>query len=1005
MNRLFLSVVACYLALAVGVAYSSDVGMTYGRKPVHSADAVVLGRGADGDLLYAVQLPPNDSQAYARLRPNRDCRLRCTLVGSHEQLIVGERKFVSVAGADANGNVRLELGNLLRRYATLRKWPQKDLTNDLLLFVRAESTDGGRLEIGAFSFYARKPISAKSYAVSKTVSCQRKVGALVFTHTATTPVGEPTLAEYRIRYEDGTDESVWVESNWNCGFESQVGSGDQSAGGACTWWGPTGFPKAEIIRHPIAGRTYQWTADYTSRYVVQHPEKEIGSVELRSNPKSGFKLHNLDFLPPEETVVGVVEAEEGAVLTPGRLQCVEVMEYAAVPRPDGETHEIFLEKRGGRRLSLGFARMRRIGRLGWGESHVRLPDDESWTGPVRFVAGKSASSWLGLMPRRDSASAEFHYSMITTGQECYEQYDWLRRMGYDMVKTHTIGWGFDPQKWREKLELIRSAGLTPALRPEYAARFKIVGERQPVAAYHPSKGDHIWDHDFAWDLGDERSREAVREYYRRIVAILKTCPPIASIEPCYGVTRGVGGPGNALAPGLRLWESYKRDLSRRFPNHDFSGLTLRDVWEDEREGLLEALIRHGIASNRLLQDEISGLVERELPDVRQVYHTGWRDSEHTLEGRDFPGYLRMCEKLRNGSLCNAASERFSTSFEQWLAGRTFGLRHCDEACQNPPTYEHIRRAYLHMAAFQTVEGNYCRFSVGRPCAFNVGELKPFAALLADAEYLPDPVGFARSFESGYAQLRDTVRNPRHTQVMGHHALINFCQGVALNPDRYLLDAFPDKDAGFAGRVLIDDLNVCIPDGFAERIASFVERGGHYVVFGDVDCRRKGAVLSRFGLSSDGTRFFGYDSRVADSAMPYVIKAFGKGSVVGFEGSVPAHGWETADIPRFKLRAFAKALTDTGRFRMNVCADDARIGAFSYRAKDGDVLLYLVNANPFLVRTDAGIRNDLVAGGTAHDYLTGAEAVLSGRDGYWVTNVAMEPYSAALLRFRPEKSSK
>lgn len=997
------------LALAVVVAACglpsfdahAEFGMVYGKRPVFSAKAVSLGKGTDGDLRFAVQLPPNDFPCFAKLMPSRDCRIRATLVGSHESLVVGESIFVAAPTNVPARPVNVGFGNILRRYAKLRKWPQKDITNDLVLFLSARAADGGDLALEPFDFFALTPGKSEPFLPERTFPVGRRAGALVFTHAATKTIATPTFAEYRIRYADGTDESVWVQSNWNCGYRALVGTGDQAAGGASTWWGPTGFPKAEALYEPLPGQPMNWTARYRSRYLVQCPEKEIRSVELRSDPACGFEVSSVEVVPPETTALGVIEAEEGATLTPGREETVDVMTYAAVPKTSGDEVEVFLEKRGGLRLPLGKVRMTRVGRLGWGDVRVRIPDDPQWTGPVRLVAGAAESSWLGLMPKVRPGDTPVHYSMITSGQLSYEHYLWIRRLGYDMVKTHTIGWGFDPDVWRRQIELILSAGVVPALRPSMGARYDVTNLDCPQAAYHPSKGDWTWKHDFAWDLGDAASREAVREYYRRITEILKTCPPMASIEPCYGVTRGVGAPGGALAPGAELWKVYLARLAKKFPGRDFSKLTIRDVWEDERDGLLEELVRTGVESNRALQDEVSEIVRKALPHVRQVFHAGWRDSEHIVDGRDFPGYLRLCAGLENGSLSDAAAERYSVSFEQWLAGRTFGLQHCDEGCANPPPYEHLRRAYLHMAAFQTIEGNYCRFSVGRPCAHDVAEIKPFAALLANAEYLPDPVGFARSFESGYAQVRDTVRKPRHSQVMGHHALINLCLGNAINPDRFVLDAFPEKDAAFTGRVLLDDLNVRLPDDFAGRIAAYVEKGGTYVVFADVDRQNGGAVLKRFGLSSDGKTYSGEDVRVAGRHFSFVRKAYGKGMVVGIEKPIVPYGWETTDIPSEALNEFRELVTGCGRFRPNARCEDPSVEALCYRAKDGATLLYLINVQPVAVRTRAGVCAELASAGNVFDYTTGRRSAAALQDGYRLAAVTLGPLSGTVMRFDPK----
>lgn len=930
--------VICASVLAVAL------GMDYGKRPEFSANPVELGRGVDGELRYAVQLPPNDFPCFARMSPSVDCRLRATIVGSDETLVIGESFVVRADTNSPRQSVRVPFNNILRRYPGLRKWSNKDISNDLVLFITARPLEGNSLAIDDFRFFGLKPRKAPPFTPERTFPVRAMVGSLVFTHVADKPTANTTLAEYRIRYVDGEEESVWVSDTWNCGRRDQKGAGDRA--NALTWWGPTGFAKAEVIRQPVPGSQLEWTGVYRTRYLVQHPEKEIAAVDLRSDPDAGFVNLGFEIVSPGKTELGVVEASDGATFLPGSVQLLDVMEYSAVPQADGAELDVFLEKKGGRRMRLGVVKMTRSGRLGWGSVKVTLPTDRAWIGPVRFKAGVSESSWLGLLPPSELGAAECHYSMITSGQLSDDQYVWIRRLGYDMVKTHTIGWGFDPVKWKRNLEQIHAAGLLPALRPSMAARFDVAMVRQPVQAYHPVKGEWTWDHDFAWDLGDENSREHVREYYRRVTSILKNCPPLSSIEPCYGVTRGVGCPGNGIAPGSALWKIFLQRIEGKFPGVDPSALTLRAVWDDDR--LLGELIQTGLESNRALQDEVSAIVKEALPNLRQVFHAGWRDSEHVVDARDFVGYLRLCEGLRKGSLCNAAAERYSLSFEQWLAGRTFGLRHCDEGCQNPPTYEHLRRAYMWMAVFQTLEGNYCRFSVGRPCAHDVAELKPFACLLADAEYLPDPIGFSRSFETGLSEAPRMTKNPRHSQTMAHHGLINLCRACDLNPDRFIFDAFPEKDEAFKGRVILDDLNGPLAPKFAERIESLKQKGVKYLTF--------------------------------------------KPKEVQF-------GWNVTDVPKATRNTFLRRVETMGGFRRKAFADADGVSAIPFRGRNGRILLCLVNENPVSVATDAGIRADLADGKRPIlDFSTGSDVCAELRDGYLTVHVRVDALGATVLEF-------
>ena len=201
---------------------------------------------------------------------------------------------------------------------------------------------------------------------------------------------------------------------------------------------------------------------------------------------------------------------------------------------------------------------------------------------------------------------------------------------------------------------------------------------------------------------------------------------------------------------------------------------------------------------------ISAAIRRSSKRPHLTFNVNFHPIENKLSGQPFAEYLRVGMKYGPGSLFHETSERYSLSFVKWMAAaRTCGLVYGDECCQNPPSYEQAAMAYMWMGMMQCFESNYCQWWGGRPAPENVAQLKAYHRLMYDAEYLPDPVCLALSLETGHDEVPRTIKEAKgpgglHQPVMSHYGLASCLRELNVNPDRYMLDEFPELEV--AGKI-------------------------------------------------------------------------------------------------------------------------------------------------------------------------------------------------------------
>jgi hypothetical protein len=271
-------------------------------------------------------------------------------------------------------------------------------------------------------------------------------------------------------------------------------------------------------------------------------------------------------------------------------------------------------------------------------------------------------------------------------------------------------------------------------------------------------------------------------------------------------------------------------------------------------------------------------------------------------------------------------------------------------------------------------------------------------MIYNAEYRPDPVSLALSFDSSLADAPENGRNQRHIRQLNRFGLINTLRTLNINPDRYLVEEFPEMDGNVKSKLLIDDNNHKISDAFAGRIEKFIRNGGVFLASRDTDRKNNWRFFERFGIRFDGKTFTGCP--VAEGLFPVAEKAVGKGKIVILGKSWPFTGFDEGDeSPEY--RAFMqKQLLRIGGFRPLVRSDVTAVCALPYRDADGSLLLYAVNLRCTPAKVTLGLNADALPQAAAvTDFRAGTvERPVKSKDGYWEQTLEIPPLSASLLRF-------
>lgn len=894
---------------------------------------------------------------------------------------------------------RLPVRLLDREKELLLEWPAsggKIFDSGLAELPQEAVYDGTRYRIAPLVLNRKNPAFELPLGVT--------AGRISFLHTAGPQPDNPNplLASYLLVYEDDSTESVFAVLRWNCGvFRSNF---LKSGKADYTWWGPPGYAQGAACYIPRPPAGIHWNTLYAASVDNPYPEKRLKSIQVRlmSDDNREFALLAVTLCKPEWHSAGLIEPDS-ATFDSGRPLGLNVMLWGR----DIPLELPVEQRRRNSRLELGRTAVKQAGGLGFARLVICPETGEQGAGPVMFCAGPACSDKLGLMSQDNGAGRDFLYTMIAGGGESKAEFERIRRLGFDAVKVH-IPWREEPENtihwdgWKKRFSTILSQNLKFGLRsprnnftPEYMKKKAVY-----IQAYAPGHSPQATPE---YDPADGYARSRIVNYYRAVGELAAEYPEDCySINANYGITNGVGRNG-ILRIGPATLEQFRRDLANRYSlaevnRHtgltldDFSGLSAELIRDDKSRFLLAELARRNVRDNGSLQREAVEAIRAAGFRGHLTFNTAMHPLEHVTEGKDTAELLRLGRDFPPGSIFHETSDRYCLSFWKWmLALRTFHLPYGDEGNQNPPTFEHNTLSFLWMGMMQCYDSLYCQWYGGRPAAQNIARLKPFHDLLRRTDYLPDPLGLAFSFAGTLAETPDTFRAGSHARTMNHYGLANTLRALNINPDRYVLDEFPDTFRIFRHRLLVDDVTRSISPAFGDAVEKFMRSGGCFLATIDTDSLNKHSFFVRFGITVQKGRLIG--SRPVLGLANVTEKRVGAGKLVILNSHWNI-GWEPVLAPS-RRKFLEKLFRYCGGFSPRVRCDTPGVFITPYRAKDGKLLLYVINITA--AEKSAGIEfHTSDAAGRVFDLGAGEFLPAETTGIYRRTVTTLEPLSGTLL---------
>lgn len=827
------------------------------------------------------------------------------------------------------------------------------------------------------------------------------------------------VAGYLVVYEDGTTAPAMATLRWNCGVYAAgdydrygfMSAGPGQGNASATWWGPPrfGWANALYLQRPRYG--FQWNAFYAMNLRNPHPEKRVRSLIAYQFPgdKRQFALVALTLRKPESTVIGLAEPE-CAALPDSRSAGVNFYEYRANAVPGVAEYPVEMVKSEQVRQEVGRVIIRREGRLGAGHTDIAVDSSSLDVGPAVIAAGEMRSSRISLMgvPSEDNP---FYYMMIAGGHEHFAEFDRIARVGFDAVKVH-IGWKLndsgepDFSQWPQRFERIGRAGLKVAIRNLFALPEELRARIPRTKVWRNGKVS-VNDSPFNVDTSNPFYRERLVDYYRRVGQLAAASPNVIGINANYGQQGRIGEMRVVFSD--TLLEQLAEYLERTTTIEEFnrkSGLSLKSFHEitpqmiNGNAALFAAYSRANEETGNQLIGDIAAAIRSTGCNAHLTFNVNFHPIENKLSGQTFAEYLRLGVKYPPASLFHETSERYNISFLKWLcAKRTFDLPYGDEVGQPPPTYEHAVLGYMWMGMFQCFESNYCQWWGGRPATQNLAQLKGFHKLLYEAQYLPDPVTLALSLETGHEEVAATNRYPLHTRTFAHYGLVNTLRELNINPDRAMIDDFPEKDAEVSSRLLIDDHTRHMPADFADRIEKFIRDGGVYLASAHDTDR---SFLARFGLEVTGTDTKGiaqiegadeYHGRL----FPVAEKRVGSGQIVVMRRSW-VQSWDPGR-PENERKEMLAMLKRLGAFEPLVQCSYPTVYVTPYRTANGDLLISCINVNAGDKAVSVSFVRNLVGGEQlkVRDLNTGLWLPVTEEDGRYAVKTTIPALNTTVLR--------
>lgn len=878
-----------------------------------------------------------------------------------------------------------------------------------------------------------------------------KAGLLHFAHCAgpgNKVAASHLVGGYLLEYEDGTQEPIFCELDWNIGFLSE--DWHERGQADYTWWGPPSFSMARTHRLPRGGTTDRlavtWNAVYVADYLNPHPEKTIARIVACLAPgAASLGLFGISLTPPETAGLGLVTPAEGS-FRPGDPLRVETFVWRSQPLA-GELRGQLLAVKDGDRKVLAESSLQLAGPFAYATWTLRPADARLEPGPLSFALRVGTQTWaesrrLGLLPAPAAGDRPCYYGMIAGGGESSADFEFIRKLGYDSTKIH-LPWGrtqpeentFDWSFYDRAVARIAAQGLKVELRNqldfapkwlEPRLHFRTeVGSGKPTryAQGRACPGETAWS-------------DAITNYYRGVGAFAAAHPEIISINANYGCRQSVGFEKGRVFAGPDF-AAFKEELGQTWTLAQLrakTGLELKSLDDLQPADLVTTKAtfifnEYARWNNRLVGDN----QERICKAIREAGFTGhltynlpMHYQYQAISGLPSERLLRLSVAYPPGSIFHETSDRFCLSFCKWLlAKRTFGLPYGDEGNQPPPTYEHNVLAYLWMAQMQCEHALYCQWFAGKPATQNVAWLKPYHQMLFHAEYLPDPVCLALSFASAEAEAADQMRSPDgHRLAFQHFGLANALLAANIAPDKYLVDRFPET-WNVAPKVIIDDIGRHLDPAFLAKLEELIAAGAVFVCSSETGQRDGHAFLKAHGLNLGryGNRAIVIDGKpvklggapVTGPADMQTLASWDDGStaigmVKSGQGAIVLIGraWDQSSYeiayPSEYVDLLRRILATAGGFDPQVTSSVVNVSATPFRARDGSLLVYLVSPRVDAPEVTLRVRQDLVpAPALALDLNRALDRQSGGlplvADGkYWRLTLTVPPLGGTVVAF-------
>lgn len=811
----------------------------------------------------------------------------------------------------------------------------------------------------------------------------------------------PVAAGCQILYADNSTETNFFMLRWNTGVYHEPfmkrGPAD------CTWWGPTGFPRGELVMLPGKHYGSNWTGVYRTIFINPQPAKPIKQITFYKMPKSGeeFLISGVNLLNGEKAVLSAIEPDD-SVFTPGKKSVLRAFFYSKDHKVLPESENDIIYKRPGSSGVAGKINFIRRGDFSYGYTEIETPANSKLApGPVRLgIAGKE-SVMFGVMPEKHG---KFHFTMIAGSGYSRSDFERIRRIGYDTVKLMTM--------WDEPemdniffsnsdlyLDRVKSNKLDYSIRnhirmmkgPEWFQKKGVFQKRyepgkDPAGAF-PARPQI--------DPADAWTVSRFVKLYAETAKFAQKNNAI-SINANYGLRPEIGikhiDMGAAsLAMFRKLLESkYKvAEVNKKtgFSYKSFADFQPLDLYNDESGFLLKeyAVMHHGNLYKA--QRAVVEAIRKAGYTGHLTFNVSFHPVEQKLIGANAGAYQKLANEFPPASLFHETSDRYSLSFVKWLSSkRTFNQLYGDEGCACPPNDIHNKAAFFWMTMMQCFDTITCQWFGGRPGMLEIGSLKSLHALLYDAQYLHDGFSLAIAYDSGFDEAHLTIRTGLHNRMADHYGLASTLRELNLNADRYMIDEFPDYDKNVKSLLLIDDNNRSIRPEFGKRIEKFVRNGGVYLATPATDLVNKYAFLKKLGIDPGKLK-----------KGEVITRKLGKGKLVFRNCTWGSGSWDPG-MPHEKRKEIFDLITSVGKITPLVQTSDPILFATPYRDKNGDLLIHLVNFRAASVTADVLYQAKL-AGDEVYDCAAGKNLKAHANGKYKSVKVTLPEMSSTVLRVK------